>query len=252
MIAFKESESNELFVTDKPQYITLDQLCGEVDLIKIALGDHRETCWVYSHDDSTWYSLTKKFKKHEKNNKILVNIIYLFDLAEIGKKVTHYHTHPKIAFDINLDYYLTNENKFLVYRNKDTKKVKETDRGTRETLIKLFLILGHILPSKEDMDSFIKYINISNEVVLDFKITHMCGLTQINLNKNKISSYKKILKYYNTKSQEIIANSIESWTYDTSENPINNTLENMSEFFEGDVFSFQSADEIMRQYNELY
>ncbi|MEW5897010.1 MAG: hypothetical protein AB1668_04920 [Nanoarchaeota archaeon] len=138
-----------LYINCKPYSVKRARKDGEQDLVRLAHEVPYEGSWLYTPKDSTWYHVSEghreEFSEHGKFSFFSIQIGG--SLTILGKRIVHYHTHPKRAGQHMVTYAL----------GELEKKFRETDAP----LIKDFLIACSYLylafPGIDDIGQYVRW-----------------------------------------------------------------------------------------------
>jgi len=186
MLFRKPLIKKKLHTSNFPYVFKKDREQGEKELSDLVETSNKECVWLYSADDSLWYSIGFETIKKEKEGTIRLGVVtYDVDMSKIGKNVSHYHIHPKYAE--NESYKMTMKDA----RKEDKyKKKNPIEQKAFEKIIQNSIAIIASIPSKEDIDAYVYFFSkYSKKCELDFKIASPYGVLTVEFpNKADLDS----------------------------------------------------------------
>ncbi len=188
---FERSLRERLYNDTSSYFIEKGMEDGENDLLDLAMNDAREACLLFSHDTKSWYNTNIGYKKRSKSTISRVNGNDMVDFnvslggtqffvytEDLGKRISHYHTHPveaDVLFFVSLLDVLDRKTDICVPDGKLAEMQRRFyKRGG--------LLLQNVLPSVEDLGTYAHMSRYHDHGMLDFKIVSAYGITTVRVN----------------------------------------------------------------------
>jgi len=204
-----------LYLSTHPYFMIRNQNAGELDLEKLAINAKFEGVWIFSHDRSMWLNLghITKTLRYGKQDVVEASVAHHdYNLIQWGRKLTHYHIHPKFAEE-DIFKQLINTPRAQELKSNPS-MYRETVGFARNLAAKQVST-----PSIEDIKAYTYLIRANSDCQIDFKIAspygmlsvefsghahlheavemysriHQTGLQKYQLGENKLESINKML-----------------------------------------------------------
>jgi hypothetical protein len=164
----------KLYVSKKPYLLRKGQCEGEKELSDLVLKAKRESIWIYSHNNETWYNITKKNGAVTKRDgtKQLSARAHSVSLSQVGKNVTHYHIHPQFVEKIETEKIREKivgiHPLYHTLPEPESKMIHNAFRNTTAVRISI--------PSVGDIREYAAVTELNKDCNLDFRIVSPHGI----------------------------------------------------------------------------
>jgi hypothetical protein len=167
----------KLFVSTRPHFFDKDRAEGEKDLEDLVFEGKHEAVWVFSVEENRWFNLAEKLLKKVTPRSVEYEVMCRgFESGSAEGEMTHYHTHPLIAFREAKRNIATR-----IKSNEYLRLSKSTFRPPSNIEINAYLMRVLSIPSPADIQSYVRIKDRNKNKAIDFVILSPFGYTLCNL-----------------------------------------------------------------------